>query len=296
MIACLYLASTDAAHGQTGSSAQRRVESEAHETPDRADIQRRIRYRFAIRNPTDELVRDLRVGLYAPVVHTASQRTIGLEASAPYELEVDAVGQQIMTFVIDSLPPYATRMIGIEATLLLTTDPQTALAFNADRYLGPASYIESDHPAIVDLARNLKQADAIATARTIHEWVRDNVTDVGYVRSDRGALYALEHGRGDCSEFAYLFTALSRADGVPSRVMEGYRMREDGVLRPEDLHNWSEFFWEGKWHLVDSHAGEFMGGYSSYIAFRIFGDRFDRKAQLTHRVAHVDSRLDVRMQ
>ena len=49
---------------------------------------------------------------------------------------------------------------------------------------------------------------------------------VGYIKNDRGALYALKTKEGDCTEFMHLFVALCRANKIPARCIGGYVQRE----------------------------------------------------------------------
>jgi transglutaminase-like putative cysteine protease len=131
--------------------------------------------------------------------------------------------------------------------------------------------VEVDHPKIQAVAETLRAQDPMTTARRTFRWVADHVRDSGYLRDDRGALYALEHGRGDCTEHMYLFVALARANGIPARPMAGYIMEGNGVLRARDHHNWAEFYADGAWHIADPHRGVFDDGYSHYVATRIIG-------------------------
>ena len=65
--------------------------------------------------------------------------------------------------------------------------------------------------------------------------------------ANKGALSGFITGRGVCDEYATLFTALCRAAGIPSRVVEGYWL-EDKVKEnqwtdvSDKRHAWSEFY------------------------------------------------------
>ncbi len=50
------------------------------------------------------------------------------------------------------------------------------------------------------LAGSLAGDDPLATVRAVQAWGVDNVAYQGYLAEDRGALYALEGGSGDCTE------------------------------------------------------------------------------------------------
>jgi len=66
---------------------------------------------------------------------------------------------------------------------------------------------------------------------------------------------SLRTGRGDCTEFADLFTTLARALGIPARGVEGLVYAETagpGFY----LHAWSQVALEGHWVSVDPTTGQ----------------------------------------
>ncbi len=87
------------------------------------------------------------------------------------------------------------------------------------KYLGPSPYIESRHPEIRDLAKELVPEDANAweTVEAIYDGVRERVT---YKNGPlKGALEALRDGDGDCEELSSLFIAVCRAADIPARTV-----------------------------------------------------------------------------
>ena len=60
----------------------------------------------------------------------------------------------------------------------------------------------------------------------------------------------LADGRGDCTEYAYLFATLARIIGIPARTVSGLAYSEEptpGFL----LHAWNEVYLDGSWRAVD---------------------------------------------
>src|SRR5690606_29262813 len=55
---------------------------------------------------------------------------------------------------------------------------------------------------------------------------------------NQGALTGLRHGSGVCTEFAALFAAVSRAAGVPARLVNGRLLAPAGTLGTR--HQWVE--------------------------------------------------------
>jgi transglutaminase-like putative cysteine protease len=90
----------------------------------------------------------------------------------------------------------------------------------------------------------------------------------GYLADDYGALYALTNRRGDCTEYAYLATALARASSIPARMVGGYVTDRDITPRAGDYHNWAELYIDGSWRLLDAQKGNWLQPIDQYVAFR----------------------------
>ncbi len=92
-------------------------------------------------------------------------------------------------------------------------------------YLAPAEFIDSDHPAIVALARKAAPAaSAVERARQYYLATREIRYDPDLDFSDPDSYRAssvLIAGGGYCVGKAALFAALCRAGGIPARVAFG---------------------------------------------------------------------------
>jgi len=106
-------------------------------------------------------------------------------------------------------------------------------------FLKEEKFIEINQPDIRDAARNIKGNTEIDRLRNIYYYVIDNLEYKIQGEKDRGALYALNNKKGDCSEYADLFVALCRAKNVPARVVTGYTERYDNV---SPKHIWAEAY------------------------------------------------------
>ncbi|MBN1588204.1 MAG: transglutaminase domain-containing protein [Pirellulales bacterium] len=87
------------------------------------------------------------------------------------------------------------------------------------RYLGTSPYIESRHPKIRKLAKEIgvDKATAWEQVEAVYDWVRDKVE---YKNGPlKGALAALKDGTGDCEEMTSLFIAICRAKDIPARTV-----------------------------------------------------------------------------
>ena len=120
-------------------------------------------------------------------------------------------------------------------------------------YLKDAPEIQVQHPMIRTLARDLVkgQNDAWQAAKLISTWVYDNLDKV--LVDSFTALDALHDRRGECQSHTNLFTALARAAGIPTKVVNGlvYSQEFKGFL----YHAWPEV-WVGEWRALDPTLGQ----------------------------------------
>jgi hypothetical protein len=120
--------------------------------------------------------------------------------------------EAILTLDIDRkviLPPERTDIYQVPKTV-----PR-----DVKRFLGDSPYIESRHPKIRTLAREIvkDKPNGWAQAEAIYDYVRANVE---YRESDlKGAVDALKDKVGDCEAMTSLFVALCRAAKIPARMV-----------------------------------------------------------------------------
>lgn len=127
--------------------------------------------------------------------------------------------------------------------------------------------------AIVATARRIvgKETDALARVRLINRWVYDSLakrTTIGIPN----AATVLRTRSGDCNEHAALFTALARADGIPTRIAAGLAY-VDGKFY---YHAWPEV-WLTDWVAVDPTFGQVPAD-AGHLRFTIGG--LSRQAEL----------------
>jgi Transglutaminase-like superfamily len=260
-------------------------------------IQRRVRYSFTLQNQGATPLEQGSLAVYAPVRLTSTQRLEGLTASVPAQVETDPWGNQILHVEVGLLPPYASRVVTIDAQLALAdvAQPLSATAPELRIFTQPERFIESDDPRIKTVAKMLRTGSTLETAQQSYAWVRQSLGRSEFTPEDRGALRAMQDKAGDCTEHAYLFAALLRANGVPARVMGGYLMAESGLLRPHDYHNWAEFYYDGAWRIADPHQGNFMRNASRYVATHVMSGSGASLLGMRHRYAVTGGGLRVTM-
>jgi len=229
-----------------------------------------IHYRFQIRNTTNQPVSDANFFVHAPLKQTGTQRCDRIEASHPYELVTDSVGNQVLKFTFNTFAPFATKVVSVRANLLFTVTPVAFEKSDSTRLAAPAPDSGEKDIDIRQLAVHLKSENIHATAENLYRWVADNIAYTGYSRDAKGARYTLSKRQGDCTEFADLFVALARAAEIPARRVSGYLAHENNVLKPANFHDWAEFYENGVWRIADAQQRNFDARYSDYIAMRIY--------------------------
>ncbi len=269
--------------------------SRATATDLRYPTPRHIRYGFTLRNTTNELLPKAEFWAYAPVGQTSTQRLLRLTASHPYRLIEDDMGNQILHFEFKDVPPHGSKVVMIQAELGTSDKANPVSVKKVDRFLAPQPYIESSAKQIVALAQSLRKDSKQDTAKSAYDWVVANVSSEFYIPDDRGALYALENKNGDCTEFAYLFAALGRANAIPTRAVGGYVVTENAILKAVDYHNWAEFYQDGAWHLADAQKRRYMQDQSSYVAMRIIAPDTQNPLGSSHRFHYSGAGLAVTM-
>jgi len=120
------------------------------------------------------------------------------------------------------------------------------------KYMEPEELIESNDSRIISLVHDLTD--------NVDNWHEKAVRIYNFIRrhmhyeeqdEERGALWALENGAGDCSEYSYLFVALCRAAGIPAKIQAGFAFHRPSETL-ENGHMWAEYYLENYgWIPVD---------------------------------------------
>ncbi len=138
----------------------------------------------------------------------------------------------------------------------------------ADFYLKSSPYVQSEDPAVKELAASLASgsAGAYETAKRIHDWVCQNIYydfDALYGKTpftDNSASGVLTNRRAVCEGYANLSIALLRAAGIPARRVEGYALGITSYGWPEGIfsgvpvegnHVWLEAYIDYRWVIID---------------------------------------------
>lgn len=243
---------------------------------------RRLRMQVLFHNPFARELNDQRFWCYLPM--TDSRQSLSQVAvSVKHQVTMDTWGHQVLSLRFDRFPAYASQTVGV-SVLVRKGEMSCAAAFgDAHWWLRSGLFVESDASEIRALARQLHRSTELETLRSIYHWVKGEMTYEGYVPQDRGALHALRTRMGDCTEYAALVVALSRANGIPARMMGGYVVDRDALLRAVDYHNWAEVLLDGDWHIVDAQKEQWMPPRRQYVPFEVYRDQVTNDMGSAHR-------------
>jgi transglutaminase-like putative cysteine protease len=124
----------------------------------------------------------------------------------------------------------------------------------APKYLGSSVTVQTLDPAIRKTAEEIVAGAGSTPERItrIVQWMNLNVEKAPL--DVFSALDVLEKRKAECQGHAYLYTALARATGIPTRIVNGlaYSEQFNGFL----YHSWAESLVDGRWVAVDPTFGQ----------------------------------------
>lgn len=96
-------------------------------------------------------------------------------------------------------------------------------------------YYERDDLDLINASNDIVNPldNPLEKARKIANWVSDYLTYDGTLPAEeKGAAWAYDNQRGDCSEYSTLMITLLRIQGIPARKVTGFLLSSNSALRP----------------------------------------------------------------
>lgn len=249
-----------------------------------------LKFTFTLKNNSADYIEATEFISQLPININNNQEVKEINSDAVFEVNTDDAENPYIVFKLNDLTPYSTKIINL--TLLVNkSDAPISDDLKGDIYLKSEKYIEKE-------SVNVKEVSSIIpwgahAANDIYHWVSENVKDIGYVKENRGARYALEHRVGDCTEHMFLFVALARNKNISARGYAGFYVDKDISLMSSSLyHNWAEFYDGKNWIISDSHKKIFNNEYQNFIAYRMIGGSVEN-FKFTSRFMSVDPRISI---
>ncbi len=245
--------------------------SKSHLAPqtELSETVRTIIYPLSVKNLTSEVILHPQIAVAGPHICNLGQTVTRTEASLPYTEEIDDIFNNNFIFSFTAIPPYGTKQIAVAAEVRFSQ------AQCKNEPIIPQQYLEGDGAsstkptALTGLALQLNNKSTLKTAENINAWIAGNLEKTTYSSAERGALWAFEKRKGDCTEFAQLFVSLSRLAGIPARRISGYKIERDTYLDSSDFHDWAQFYLDNRWHVADPYYNTFMKNEDHYVAIRV---------------------------
>ena len=217
-------------------------------------------HRFSVTNPSDAAIERYYHRVSIPPTEPPRQRLLEIEYPYPesWRKKPHKNGVDDYVEVKLEIPPHTTLARSIRFILELRPydlRPEApgadAVSASARRYLAPSPLVESDDPRIAAIAAALPGSDALQRLEYAHRYP-GQVLQYRDMRDSQGALFALEHGYGDCTEYAALFVALARDLGFPARLTAEFNVPGD---EPRTYgwpnHHAAEVLVGGRWIPAD---------------------------------------------
>jgi transglutaminase-like putative cysteine protease len=234
-------------------------------------MERTVWYRYTLRNTTGVPVSHAEFTTFAPVTRTSWQWCDRIEATSHHTVEKDGVGNQILVFPIDSIPPYGTLVIRITVKLLFATTPQRLAEFDREACLVADPLFDVDASGFGAKGGVHGSALPRDVAVGCFDRVVSHLRYSGYRSASLTAASVVKAGEGDCTEFMTLLVAMCRKAGIPARGVAGYAADKAGRLKASDYHNWAELRLDGRWHVVDPQKRRFDAPGPGYVAMQLLG-------------------------
>jgi transglutaminase-like putative cysteine protease len=189
-----------------------------------------------------------------------------------YQLIADEYGNQYAEFDLGDMAPGETVQIEIEYRVALHEAAYDLADCTGDmpgEFTQAELHIESANVQIVELSQELSEGKntVCEQVRAFYDYVGNNLV-YSYNGADWGAQASLGEMGADCTEYASLMIALSRAAGIPARYLEGLWAR--GETTQDDArteHAWLEVYLPGVgWTPMDPTLGRSSIGREEYFA------------------------------
>lgn len=249
----------------------------ADEDIDNYDTVKQFKYSFNLKNITPRKIRDANVWLSVPVLVGANQKTLSLQSSESHKLFFDGDNNQEMYFSYPEIEKGEVKSVMVDMKVAFSGNSNEIIELMSDKYLADERNLDLNNSAIQEKAKSLKDIDSITTTANILAWLKihnglaseelakstagpdknmemdaPGMNSVVYQEEyNVGALDVLNKKHVSKSGLLYLYLAISRTSGIPSRGVVGFYFSGTDTLSASDATVWAEYF-DGKvWRLVD---------------------------------------------
>ena len=212
-------------------------------------------YRITYSIILDRFLGLTKVWMPMPVNGVTQQRIKLLSTSpTPTDMFIEPKGNQIIFWQENIQGPGFTFSEQFEIYILKKVwdiIPEEAESYDPNdpllaQYLKPSTMVQSDHPEMIAAAKEIvgDETNPYRKILLIVDWLQNNITFGGQYQD---ALSVLRTKKGlDCASWAHIFVALSKAAGVPARIVTGIGNLQPGTYNWQEnnfgTHLWEEYY------------------------------------------------------
>jgi len=189
-----------------------------------------------------------------------------------YTLVIDEYGNHYAEFDFSGQPAGTTRMVNIDYRLTVNEIAYDLTACQGELpeiFTQSELHIESSNPQIVALAKELSRdkSSVCQQVRAFYDYIGNELVYT-YNEKNWGGQAALGPMGADCTEYASLLAALSRAQGIPARYFEGLLYLDKGTDTSASIeHAWPEVYVPNAgWVALDPTLGRLPVKRETYFA------------------------------
>ena len=130
---------------------------------------------------------------------------------------------------------------------------------SSENYLAltPSGFVNSKDPKIIAIASSITndKMTMMEKSKAVHDWVADHIT------YDTNAYYSgiigmntasavIESSKGTCRDYSFVYAAIARAAGIPTKVVYGNAL--NSRTKEFEKHAWNQSLIYGVWVNVDT--------------------------------------------
>jgi transglutaminase-like putative cysteine protease len=130
----------------------------------------------------------------------------------------------------------------------LPVTPRRELPAHVIPYLWPSRFCQSDR-FISFVSRQFGHLEGGSAVMAMAQWIQENIAyEMGASNGSTSAVDTFVARAGVCRDYAHVMAALTRAAGIPARLVSAYAWQLD----PPDFHAVVDVWLDGRWRLVDA--------------------------------------------
>ncbi len=267
-----------------------------------------LSYSVTIQNQTSRSLKNANVSLYMPVSISQYHKTLEIETKEPHEIFKDSLDNQVLYLDLKNLPAKSSKITVVSALIGVVENTKENNEYDLQQYLIDDPVLRVNSKEVSDVVNDLKKSDKSNIAENILLWIKSNRKhkNTGAQKNQEETHAELQDAKMEVSvpvilknnitgpvSNAYVFLAVSRASGIPARMLVGINKGTHKKYSYDDIIVWVEYFEQGMWYGVNIEELTLFETQSNYIAFRVFKEVPQQLADYAYKYLYESSGVDV---